>query len=125
MILGLGVDLCPVDRLERILARHETSFIERVFTEAEQTYAKSAVNRGERLAARFAVKEATIKALRAPAGLRWRDMEVAKRHDGAPVLVLHGAAKACADTLGVTTTHVSISHAGNMAVAMVVLEGER
>ena len=124
MIVGLGVDLCPVDRLERILERHGKLFLDRVFTDKEQRYADGAKNRGERYAARFAVKEATIKALGAPAGLRWRDMEVTKKEDGAPRLVLHASARSAAEKMGVTSAHVSISHAGNMAVAVVVLEGE-
>jgi holo-[acyl-carrier protein] synthase len=124
VILGLGVDLCPVDRLESILNRHGKPFLDRVFTDQEQRYAGGARNNAERLAARFAAKEAVIKALGGPTGLRWRDMEVEKRENGAPRLALHGAAKMHAEKMGVTSTHISISHAGNMAVAVVVLEGE-
>jgi holo-[acyl-carrier protein] synthase len=124
VILGLGVDLCPVDRIERILDRHGALFIERVFTEVEQAYAAKFKKQGERLAARFAAKEATIKALGAPEGMKWRDMAVANDASGAPALHLEGRAKARADEMGVSRALVSLSHAGNMAVAVVILEGE-
>lgn len=123
MILGIGVDLCPVDRIEGVLARHGALFTDRVFTTAEQTFASGSRREAERLAARFAAKEATVKALGGPAGLRWRDMEVINNRNGAPHLKLHGQAKAHADEMGVHRMMLSLSHAGGMAVAMVVLEG--
>ncbi len=123
MILGVGVDLCPVDRIEGILARHGALFTNRVFTETEMRYAQKFSSQGERLAARFAAKEATIKALGGPSGMRWRDMEVSNDDSGAPRLLLRGAARSYADALGVRRTWMSLSHAGGMAVAMVVLEG--
>ncbi len=125
MILGIGVDLCPVERMERILERHGDLFLERVFTASERTYAAEGVNRAERLAARFSAKEAVIKALGgAPPGLRWQDIEVAKASSGAPAVVLKGAAEMRASVMGVTKRWLSLTHAGKMAVAMVVLEGE-
>ena len=124
MILGLGVDLCPVDRIERILDRHGGLFTERVFTETEQAYAGQHRTQGERLAARFAAKEAAIKALGAPKGLRWRDMAVSNDESGAPHLNLSGRAKARAEEMGVARTMLSLSHAGGMAVAVVILEGD-
>lgn len=125
MILGIGVDLCPVERMERILDRYGDLFLNRVFTAAEQTYAGAGVNKAERFAARFAAKEAVIKALGgAPSGLRWQDMEVAKQESGAPSMLLKGSAKARADALGVKKCWLSLTHAGNAAVAMVVLEGD-
>jgi holo-[acyl-carrier protein] synthase len=123
VILGVGVDLCPVNRIEGILARHGELFSNRVFTENEMRYAGRFAAQGERLAARFAAKEATIKALGGPSGLRWRDMEVCNEEDGAPRLELRGGARAHADALGVRRAWISLSHAGGMAMAMVVLEG--
>lgn len=124
MILGIGVDLCPVERMERIVDRHGDLFINRVFTPAERTYAGEGVNRAERFAARFAAKEALIKALGgAPSGLRWHDMEVQKASSGAPSMVLKGSAEARAVALGVRKCWLSLTHAGAAAVAMVVLEG--
>lgn len=123
MILGLGVDLCPIERIEQIIDRHGTAFLNRVYTEDEQQYAHEGHVKAERLAARFAAKEAAIKALGAPAGLRWKEMEVKKKPNGAPSLILHGTAKAVADQKGVIRTTLSLSHAGGMAVAVVILEG--
>jgi holo-[acyl-carrier protein] synthase len=125
MILGIGVDLCPVDRLAQILERRGHLFVERVFTKNEDAYAGQGRNRAERLAARFAAKEAVIKAFGgAPSGLKWLDMEVVNRSNGAPMLVFKGAAQTHAETVGVTKSWLSLTHAGNAAVAMVVLEGE-
>jgi holo-[acyl-carrier protein] synthase len=123
MIVGIGVDLCPVARMERILGRHGKLFLDRVFTDEEQAYAGQAVNQAERLAARFAAKEAVIKALGgAPPGLRWKDIEVIRQGSGAPCIVLRGAAEERASTLQVGKRWISLTHAGGSAVAMVVLE---
>ncbi len=124
MILGMGVDVCPIERIEKILERQGGVFADRVFTQTELEYAGDGPVQMERLAARFAVKEATIKALGAPDGLRWKDMEIVNRPDGAPVLQLHGQAQECAKRMGAVRKLVSISHAGGIAVAFVVLEGE-
>ena len=124
MILGIGVDLCPVDRLERILGRHGDLFTERVFTPAERAYAGDGVNAAERLAARFAAKEAVIKAMGgSPSGLRWQDMEVMRGEGGAPSMKLKGAAKKRAEEMGVDRIWISLTHAGGSAAAMVVFEG--
>ncbi len=124
MILGLGVDVCPVERIEKILDRYGEIFSKRVFTEGELKHANTGVATGERLAARFAAKEATIKALGAPTGLRWHDMEVVRAKDGAPSLRLAGKAGDRAKEMGVSRTLVSLSHAGGVAVAVVILEGD-
>jgi holo-[acyl-carrier protein] synthase len=123
VILGLGVDICPIERLEQALGRHGEIFANRVFTEGEKNHAGSGVVKGERLAARFAAKEAAIKALGSPQGLAWKDMEVVNDSDGAPSLLLHGRAKEHADNIGVSHVLLSLSHAGGIAVAVVVLEG--
>jgi len=124
VILGLGVDVCPVERIERILDRHGELFSKRVFTEGELEHAGAGMATGERLAARFAAKEATIKALGAPTGLGWHDMEVLRAADGAPSLQLTGKAGDRAREMGVIRTLVSLSHAGGVAVAVVILEGD-
>ncbi len=123
MILGLGIDLCPVDRIEQILERHAKSFAGRVFTDNERDYAGTGLVKGERLAARFAAKEAAIKALGAPNGLRWQEMEVVKSEDGVPSMRFHGLAEQHASELGVTNILLTLSHAGGFAVAVVILEG--
>ena len=122
MILGLGVDICPVNRIEEVLERQGVSFEEKVFTDGERRYSVGKA-KGDRLAARWAAKEAGIKALGAPEGLHWHDLEVRNREDGAPTLIMRGAAAERAKTLGVTNTLLTLSHAGGMAVAVVILEG--
>ncbi|MEO6471729.1 MAG: holo-ACP synthase, partial [Aeromicrobium sp.] len=72
--------------------------------------------------ARFAAKEALVKALKAPAGMSWQDIEIVTTPSGAPELLLHGAAEARAKELGVTSTHVSMSHDASVATAFVVAE---
>jgi holo-[acyl-carrier protein] synthase len=123
LILGLGIDVCKVERIAEILGRHGALFAERVFTPGELAHAGNGVVRDERLAARWAAKEAAIKALGAPAGLGWHDLEVVNAADGAPSLRLAGAAQACADAKGVARALLSLSHAAGVAVAVVVLEG--
>ena len=123
MILGLGIDLCPVARMERILNRHGELFCERVFTERERAYAGRGAHPGERYAARFAAKEAAIKALGGFEGWRWKDMEVERTESGAPELRLHGRAKTRADAMGVSRAMVSLTHTEGMAAAVVILEG--
>ena len=123
MILGLGVDLCPIERIEQMIDRHGRKFLDRVYTAEEQQYADQGRVKGERFAARFAAKEAAIKALGAPEGLRWKDMEVRRQPSGVPTMNFHGAAETAAAERGVTRTTLSLSHAGGMAVAVVILEG--
>lgn len=115
-IVGVGVDVVEVARLERALARTPT-LAARLFTDAEL-----ACRRPEQLAARFAAKEATAKALGAPGGLRWRDAEVVVEEGGRPRLFLHGAAADEATAQGVRTWHLSLSHDGGIATAVVVAE---
>jgi holo-[acyl-carrier protein] synthase len=122
MIRGVGVDLCPVSRVARILERHPGRFEERVFTPAERAYCGPRAVPAQHFAARFAAKEAALKALGAPAGVGWHDLEVVA-DGGAPRLALHGPAAAAATAQGVRRAHLSLSHAGDMAVAVVVLEG--
>jgi holo-[acyl-carrier protein] synthase len=123
VILGIGIDVCPVERMRDVLARHGDPFRRRVFTDRELERAGEGRVSTERLAARFAAKEAAIKALRAPPGLAWKEMEVVSAADGAPALSLHGRAAEAARTMGVLRQFLSLSHAGGVAVAVVVLEG--
>ena len=116
MIVGVGIDVVQVDRLERALAR-TPRLASRLFTAGEQ-----ACSRGESLAARFAAKEAVAKALGAPGGLRWVDAEVVSDPSGRPRLVLHGAVAQEATGQGITTWHLSLSHDGGIATAVVIAE---
>jgi holo-[acyl-carrier protein] synthase len=116
-IRGVGVDVVDLARFERSLER-TPGLRSRLFTAAE-----AALDAPERLAARFAAKEAFVKALRAPAGMSWQDIEVVVDEHGAPDLVLTGAAASRAAELGVTRVHVSLSHDTSVATAFVVVEG--
>lgn len=126
MIVGLGIDLVEIARMQRILdgppARAER-FVERCFTGGERAYCDGARDRAARYAARFAAKEAASKALGAPAGVRWTDVEVVRGGGGAPALVLRGAAAEGARGMGVSRVLVSLTHDGGVAAAVVALEG--
>ncbi|MBV8762377.1 MAG: holo-ACP synthase [Deltaproteobacteria bacterium] len=118
-MLRVGVDLVQVSRIAASIATFGERFVQRVFTPAEAAYATTP----ERLAARFAAKEAVKKALELD-GVAWRDIEVARRASGACDVVLHGAARAAADAMGARLA-LSMSHEGDYATAMVVASCER
>jgi holo-[acyl-carrier protein] synthase len=125
MIVGSGVDLCEVDRIEKALASpHGARLRERVFTAREIAYAESKANKSERYAARFAAKEAGMKALGTGwrGGLGWQDLEVANLPSGRPTLRLHGKAAEIAERLGVRNISLSITHTAQQAMAIVIFE---
>lgn len=124
LALRCGVDLVSVNRLRESLARHGERFVARLFTAAERhdvdTRSGTELLRAQRLAARFAAKEACIKALGlVDVGLDWRDIEVQHHADGRCELALHGVAAARAVALGVTSLALSLSHEDDHAVALV------
>ncbi len=122
-VLGVGLDVCPVDRMARAVARHGDRFLRRVFREAEIAYARGR-GRGaaESLAARFAAKEAVAKALGAPSGIGWHDVEILPAEPGCkgPSVRLYGVAAAAARSRGVDRVLVSLTHAGGVAAAVAV-----
>ncbi len=125
MIVGLGLDLVDISRMARILGGppgRVERFLARVFTAGERAFCDARADRPARYAARFAAKEAALKALGVPAGLRFTEVEVV-RAEGAPSLFLAGNAAAAARRLGVARLHLTISHDGGMAAAVVVAEG--
>jgi holo-[acyl-carrier protein] synthase len=125
VIVGSGVDLCEVERMEKALAApHGARLRERVFTPAEIAYAESKANRWERYAARFAAKEAGMKALGTGwrGGLSWQDLEVANLPSGRPTLRLHRKAAEIAERLSVRNISLSITHTTQQAMALVILE---
>jgi holo-[acyl-carrier protein] synthase len=125
MILGSGVDLCEVSRIEAAITRHGRRFLERIFTPLEIAYADGRANRFERYAARFAAKEAGMKALGIGwHGVAWRDFEVSNLPSGRPTLNFHGRAAAIATKLGVQRVALSLTHTKQQALAMVILERE-
>lgn len=115
MIVGIGVDVAEISRLQVALAR-TPGLMDRLFTESEQALPPHS------LVGCFAAKEAVAKALGAPPGLRWTDAIVGRNPGGRPVLETRGTVAAAAARLGVTRWHVSISHDAGICIAMVVAE---
>lgn len=125
MIIGSGLDLVDVPRFERFCRRFHTRGLDRLFTAGEQDYCRALANPVPSLAARFAAKEAFLKATGAGFGRggTWKDIEVVRLESGRPMLCLHGRAARVAHELGVHRIHLSISHTAEMAAATVILEG--
>lgn len=123
-ILGLGTDLARASRFRAFLDQGKTALLERLFTDAERTYAAGKSDPAPNLAARFAAKEACLKALGLGwrEGIGWHDMEVVPDALGRPDLVLSGRAAEIAQQKGVNAVHLSYSHEGDYAVATVILE---
>jgi holo-[acyl-carrier protein] synthase len=124
MIVGTGVDLAEVPRIRASAERYGLRFIERIFTPAEIAYVERKANKYERYAARFAAKEAGMKAIGTGwrRGVRWQDFEVANLPSGKPTLRLHGVAAEFAARLNVRTISLSLTHTSEMALAHVILE---
>jgi holo-[acyl-carrier protein] synthase len=124
MIVGTGIDIAEVPRIQRAIERFGDRFLHRIFTAGEMRYCDSKANRMERYAARFAAKEAAMKALGTGwnHGVRWRDCEVTRMPGGRPTIVFHGVAAEFAARLGVKNAALSISHTAEQAIAQVILE---
>jgi holo-[acyl-carrier protein] synthase len=124
MIAGIGVDIVDVGRIQAMLDRYGERFLRRVYTEAETAYALSGATKAERLAGRFAVKEAMMKALGTgkSQGILWKDVETVRGRSGKPEVHLHGQAVKWAKLRGGGAVHVSITHDGGKAMAFVILE---
>ena len=124
MIVGSGIDLAEVARIRKSVERFGQRFLERVFTPAERAYVERKKNRFERYAARFAAKEAGMKAIGTgwKNGVTWRDFEVANLPSGKPTLRFWGKAAELAERLGVKSVSLSLSHTENLAIAEVILE---
>lgn len=124
VIVGLGLDIAEIDRITAALTRHGAAILERLYTPTEVAYCESHKNKFERYAARFAAKEAAMKALGTgwTRGVRWRDIEVANAPGGKPTLRLQGVAREFAEKLGVKNISLTITHSGNLALAQVIFE---
>ena len=121
MIVGVGIDVVPVERFAESLAR-TPGLADRLFTDAEQRTPAGATRGTESLAARFAAKEALAKALGAGGGMLWTDAVIDTDDSGRPMVRVSGTVAARAQALGVTHWHVSLSHDGGMAAATVIAE---
>ncbi len=125
-MLATGVDLVEIPRIERALARFGTRFLNRVYTPAEQHFARE---RPAELAARFAAKEAVAKTLgvgmrmMSPLGIGWLDVEVLNQRSGKPYIVLYHRALALSEAQGLQEWAISLSHDGGLAIAFVVALG--
>jgi len=123
-IVGIGIDLVSIERLRGVLDRYGARFVERVLTADERAYCERHQDPAPSVAARFAAKEALLKALGTglARGIRWQDMEVRRDGQGPPRMHLSGRAAEEAAALNVDRIHLSISHDHGAAVAMVILE---
>lgn len=121
MIKGIGIDMCSISRLENAL--DTPAFMEKVFTEREKDYALSREGKTRHLASAFAAKEAFAKAGGWGLGRVGLKNVSLERREGAPFLSIQGNAESLMQSLGVRSVHVSVTHEGDYAVAVVVLEG--
>lgn len=123
-IVGIGLDATEIDRVAEVLARHGDRFLQRIFTAGEIAYCQRHRDPAPSLAARFAAKEATMKALGTGAarGVTWRDIEVI-RGGGPPQLRLHGGAARRFEQIGGTSSLMTLTHARSLAIAHVLLLG--
>jgi len=124
MIVGVGIDIAEVPRIAEAIQRFGKRFLHRVFTDGEIQYCDSKANRVERYAARFAAKEAAMKALGTgwSRGVRWRDIEVVRHPGGRPTIKFHGKAAEFAARLRAENIALSLSHTPDQAIASVILE---
>jgi holo-[acyl-carrier protein] synthase len=124
MIVGTGIDIAEVERIAQTIARFDGRFKERVFTADEIRYCEAKGNKAERYAARFAAKEAGMKAIGTgwSRGVNWRDIEVRRLPGGRPTIVFHGKAAEIFAKLGGVRAHLSITHTKQSAMAYVILE---
>ena len=121
-MLPTGIAIIEISRVRRVLEQYGQRFLDRIFTPAEIAYCRE---RAPNLAARFAAKEATMKALGTGVrGVGWKDIETVRHESGAPSVLLHGRAKRRAQRLGIRDISLSLSHSREYAVAFVVVQRE-
>jgi len=124
VIVSIGIDIIEVRRVAETISR-TPRFAERVFTEAERAYCESrGAAAAQHYAARFAAKEAALKALQTgwSGGISWHDVEVAAKESGAPIILFYGRARELYEASGANAAHLSIAHTTEHAVAEVILE---
>jgi len=124
MIVGSGIDIAEVPRIADSIERFGDRFLNRIFTEGERRYCDSKANRVERYAARFAAKEAAMKAIGTGwnHGVAWKDIEVSRMPGGRPTISFHGKAAEFAAKLGTKHVALSLTHTAQFAMAQVILE---
>ena len=124
MISGTGIDIEKINRIERIIERWGHKFLDRIYTKGEQAYCLNRVTSAQSFAARFAAKEACMKALGTgfSQGVRWLDIEVVRLKGHRPEIKLHGRSKEIADSMGIVNISLTITHSDNFAHALVIFE---
>jgi holo-[acyl-carrier protein] synthase len=125
VIVGIGIDLVEIERMQHLLDRKGDRVLNRLFTSGERDYAATHPEPARQLAARAAAKEAAFKALSGndlARAIGWRELEVVSRHHQTPVLLLHGRAAERASEMGVTRVHLSLTHTATTAAAFVIAE---
>ena len=125
MIVGTGIDITEVSRIAAAIARYGDRFLNRVYTPREIEYCRSKRNANERFAARFAAKEAAMKAIGTGLrhGVTWHDVEVGREPGGRPTILFTGKAAEFAAQLGMKRVALSLTHTEETAMAQVILEG--
>ncbi len=123
MIFGIGTDIIAISRMERSLESHPR-FAERIFTPGEISYCESKANKAQSYAARFAAKEALMKAIGTgwDGSINWIDIEVVNNEQGNPAFITHGKTKAFLESIGMTRLHLSLTHEKEFAVAYAIIE---
>lgn len=126
MIIGLGIDVARIDRVDEFLKRYGERFTRRVLTEREQAHCARYYNSAEQVAGRIAAKEAASKALGTGwrQGVHWKCFEVDHEPSGKPLLRIHGRAAELASQMGVRNVNLSITHDAGVAAAVVIFEGD-
>ena len=126
-VRGIGIDLVPISRMRGVMERWQDRFLARVFTDAEIAYCRSRKDPAPHFAARFAAKEAGLKALGTGLrlGVSWRELEVRRERGGPPFLVLSGRTRELALARGAERMLLALSHDGNYAIAQAMLVDER
>lgn len=124
MIVSIGIDIIEIDEVKGSISRSKR-FVERVFTDSERKYCDSKENKYQHYAARFAAKEAVMKALGTgwDKGIQWKQIEIQNNTEGKPKAVLYGKAKELIGLLNVDKIYISISHNVKSTIAMVIFEG--
>lgn len=124
MVKGIGIDSIELERVARVFADYGKRFLRKIYTQSERDYFSRWADPVPRIAGRFAVKEACMKALGTgwSRGVRWKDIEVLRHPSGKPVVELHGEAKRICEALGAEEIHCTITHSRDHAMAVVILE---
>lgn len=122
MIIGIGLDVCSIERMRRALERHGDRFFSRICSDPEREDLAANTDRAMHLAGRFAAKEAFAKALDGAPGVGWHDVQIRRSPSGRPQMILTGAAQDLASRAGAVRWHVSITHDAGIAAAVVILE---